>query len=165
MELKGELVLEHEEDKWLTDSALLVDLITHLKELNRCREKSTYLCYISILIKQCENRLRGFKIYMFSFLYSCNSIFSQHKYVTCKFSDGMCQVTITCSTERKFWSCLFTFHKMYFTWEKYPSLHNYTLFGPSLCGSSCIYEQLFSVVKHKKSKIDQKSLMNALKSR
>lgn len=43
MELKGELVLEHEEDKWLTDSALLVDLITHLKELNRCREKSTYL--------------------------------------------------------------------------------------------------------------------------
>lgn len=44
MESKGEFVPAHEEDKWLTDSVLLVDLITHLNELSTYQGKNQLIC-------------------------------------------------------------------------------------------------------------------------
>ena len=62
---------------------------------------------LSILIKKHKNRSQDFqKNHLFS--YPCDSIFSQQKNITCKFSHGMYRVTIKHSTQWKNCLCLFT---------------------------------------------------------
>ena len=51
---------------------------------------------------------------------------------------------------------LLDFYRLYLPRDKYPLLHNHALFMSSLCGSTYICEQLFSGVKHIKSKIRTK---------
>ena len=55
------------------------------------------------------------------------------------------------------------FPKLYLTRERYPLLHNHTLFNSSLFGSIHICEQLSSI-KYSKIKYHQKSLMNPLRA-
>ena len=53
-----------------------------------------YAAVLSILMNKFENRFQCFKNKSFFFLYICDSIFSWHKYTTCKFSHGMYRVAI-----------------------------------------------------------------------
>jgi len=51
---------------------------------------------------------------------------------------------------------LLDFYKTSLTREKYLSLHHHTLFMSPLSGSTYIFEQLFSRMKHRKNKISSK---------
>ena len=62
---------------------------------------------------------------------------------------------------------LLDFYKIYLPRDKYPTLHNHALFMTSLFGSTYICEQLFSRMKHTKSKnrskISDEHLENSLR--
>jgi len=91
------------------------------------------------------------------FLYICDSILSQHKYITCKFSSGTYWFTIRHSTEKLDHVSLAEFYKASFVRERCPSLHNHTSFISLLFGSLYNCEQLCSRMKHRKSKISSKN--------
>ena len=110
-----------------------------------------YAPVLSVLIKEFEN---GFQeCQKKSSICVCDTIFSQHKYMTCKFSNGMYRVAIRYSTQKSDHVSLPDFYKPSLTREKYPSLHNHTLFMSSLFGAADVCEQPFPRMKGRKSKI------------
>ena len=131
---KNKFVLELDDENWLTDLAFLVDLTTHLSELNMCLQgenqliktmfqtimafqkkpkswqaqikannfmhfdtlakhspvnSKKHVALLFDLIQEFEKRFQDFWRKKSIFCCICDSIFSQHKYVTCQFSNGM----------------------------------------------------------------------------
>lgn len=60
------------------------------------------------------------------FLYVCSSIFSLHKCIIYKYSNGVYRVTVRYSTQKSVNVSLQDLHKPCFSREKYPSLHRHT---------------------------------------
>lgn len=58
--------------------------------------KKKKVAVLSVLIKKFENMFQDWKKkkITFDFLYTFDSNFSQHKFITCKFSNGMYRVVI-----------------------------------------------------------------------
>lgn len=112
-----------------------------------------YAVLLSVWMKEFEDMFEGFqKSHQFS-----DSIFSLHKCITCKFSNWMYMVEFRHSIQIKMWSCLFArFFKIYLATGKYPSLHNHTLIMSLLFGNKYTCEQLFSRMRHRKSKMRSK---------
>ena len=81
--------------------------------------------------------------------YICNSIFSQHKYMTCKFSNELYSTAIKYSSKKNAIVSLYSAFIIHHI-EKYPLLHSHTLFMPSLFGSTYVCKQLFSRMKTRK---------------
>jgi len=79
--------------------------------------------------------------------------FQSHKYITCEFLNGMYSYNQICNSKFDHTSLL-DFYEDYLTREKYPLIHNPTSFMSSFIGSN--HEQLFSRMKHMKSKISLK---------
>jgi len=78
----------------------------------------------------------------------CHSIFSQHKYITYEFSDGMCRVAIQ--------NLVMSLYLTSLTREKHTFLHNHALFMSLLFASMYMCEQLFSRMRHRESKMSSK---------
>ena len=99
---------------------------------------------------------QDFKVFFKNNLCVCvwifNSIFSWHKYITWKISNGLCTVVIRHSTQKFDGMYLLDFYKR----ERYPLLHSHTLFTSLLSGSMYCCEQLFSGMKHRKNEISSK---------
>ena len=110
---------------------------------------------LSILIKESENRIQDCLKKSSNLSHICNSIFRWHKYITCDFFNGMYGVSI-----KNLIVSLYQTFTNHLTREKYPLLHIHTLFISLPFGSTYIREQLFSRVKHRKSKFHQKSMMS-----
>jgi len=64
-------------------------------------------------------------------IYICKTIFSWCKYMTCKFSNGIYRVAVRYSTQKSDCGSLIDFHNLCLRREKYPSLHNHTIFVSS----------------------------------
>ena len=96
------------------------------------------------------------------FLYICNSIFSQHKYITCEFSNWMYSVAIRHSTQKS--DCVSSLNFTRLIREKYPLFYNQALVTSSLFSSMYVCEQLFSRMKQWKNKISSKVSDKHLKS-
>lgn len=79
------------------------------------------------------------------------SVLSQHKQITCKFSDKM----YSCSTKFDHVS-LPNLYKPSLTREKYSSFHNHTLLMSLLSGNTYICEKFFSRMRCTESKISAK---------
>jgi len=76
--------------------------------------------------------------------------------MTCKFSNGTYRVAIRYSTQKSDHVSLLGFYKPCCSGEKYPSLHSLDLFMSPLFDSTYVCEQLFSRMKHRKSRISSK---------
>lgn len=88
--------------------------------------------------------------------YINDTIFSQDKYITCKFSKGVNRVVIRYSVQKFHNVSLLEVFEFYLTRERLPLLHNHSLFMLSLSGSMYICEQQFSRMKQRKSKFSSK---------
>ena len=113
-----------------------------------------YVTLLSILIKEFENKFQCFRKKKNLFLYICNSIFSQHKYITCEFSNWMYSVAIRHSTQKS--DCVSSLNFTRLIREKYPLFYNQALVTSSLFSSMYVCEQLFSRMKQWKNKISSK---------
>ena len=80
-----------------------------------------------LLIKEFENRFQDCWKKILIFWSICNSIFSQHKYITCEFSDGMYRAAIRYSTQRFHHVSLPAFYNLYLIGGEY------LLFTPHSC--------------------------------
>lgn len=80
------------------------------------------------------------KIYIFCYIH--DSIFSQDKHITCKFSKGMYIVAIRYSVQKFDHISLLEVFEFYLTREGLPLLHNHSLFMLSFSGSIyiCIFK-------------------------
>jgi len=88
-------------------------------------------------------------------IYVCVTIFSWHKYILCKISNGIYRVAIRYTTQKADKVSLPGFHNPSLAREKYPSLHNHNFFMSSLLDNTH-FEQPLSRMKYKKGKISSK---------
>lgn len=61
------------------------------------------------------------------------TIFSQHRYIMCKLSNGMDTAAIRHLVQKSDQASLLVFHKPYLNREEYPSLNSRALFTSSSC--------------------------------
>jgi len=102
-----------------------------------------------------ENNFQDCQQIIIFFWFICNSIFSQHKYSTCRFSNGMNRVAI-----HNLIMSLPDFCKPSLTRESYPSLHSHILFVSSLLAVCMYVNNCFQGWSTGRIKFHQKTLAN-----
>lgn len=107
-------------------------------------KKCTAILSFLIKKKKKENRFQDCWKHHQLFRYTCDSIFSWNKCITCEFSSAVYRGATRYSAQRKKSDhvSLPGFCKTFLTREKYPFLHNHTFFMPSHFSSIYICEQL-----------------------
>jgi len=114
-----------------------------------------YTSLLSVLIKEFENRSQDFQ-YSHEFWGLFATPFSVNINTLPANFQMAYGVAIRHSTQRFHHVSLSDFYKPYFTRKKYPSHHKHSLFMSLLFDSIYIYEQQFSRMKLRKSKISSK---------
>ncbi|KAJ8891107.1 hypothetical protein PR048_010617 [Dryococelus australis] len=150
MEGKGKLVAEFADDEWTCEFAFLVDITTHLNELNlRLQEvyfsdSQKYYGIISELMEQFDTRFQDFKkntasfnLYSFPFSTSIDDV-PENLQMEC--------VSLQCDKFNNF--SLLDFYKKYVSQETYLRIHKHAILMTSLFGSTYLCEQVFYRLKH-----------------
>ncbi|XP_041419118.1 general transcription factor II-I repeat domain-containing protein 2-like [Xenopus laevis] len=199
---KAKCVPELDDENWLTDLAFLVDLTSHLNDLNmRLQGKNQlintmfqgitafqtklklwedqikannfmhfntlakhvpvntekYAALLYDLIQEFEKRFQDFRENKQHFAIFATPFSVDINMLPANFQMECIELQSDFQLKEKFdHVSLLDFYRSYLPRDKYPSLHNHALFMSSLFGSTYICEQLFSRMKHTKSKIRTK---------
>ncbi|XP_041442018.1 general transcription factor II-I repeat domain-containing protein 2-like [Xenopus laevis] len=199
---KAKCVPELDDENWLTGLAFLVDLTSHLNDLNmRLQGKNQlintmfqgitafqtklklwedqikannfmhfntlakhvpvntekYAALLYDLIQEFEKRFQDFRENKQHFAIFATPFSVDINMLPANFQMECIELQSDFQLKEKFdHVSLLDFYRSYLPRDKYPSLHNHALFLSSLFGSTYICEQLFSRMKHTKSKIRTK---------
>lgn len=127
--------------------------------------KNMQLCVL-LLIKEFKNGFQDWqKKKSQFFLYVCSSIFSLHKCIIYKYSNGVYRVAVRCSTQKSVHVSLQDLHKPCFSREKYPSASPSHLYSCYCFLAQCtIVNNCFKGWPTGRVKFHQKLLTNTLRA-